>query len=292
MDASTNTQLPMNINDSALDPAMASLPVASSAYTDMSLPVLMIEMSCILQQQQRKLAAWTAHGVASAEALQDNAMEGLLRRAELILATCNPIIPLQRATIIITRVALRKADFVTKLQYLTVTKGAPTHTEEAINQMVVYACEIVEIKRTLQQDEQLRNYHWANESYTQYHTLLFLLRFLCTNPTSDLADRAWEAVGIVFDVEEQRRKRQLTPSGSKWGAIEKLRDKAERIRRQAGEGGVMADVSETPRRTIAAGGMKDRVLQDLEFAAWNESVDGWDSFLNDLNSAEFGEAIL
>ncbi|KAH8880811.1 hypothetical protein GQ53DRAFT_813046 [Thozetella sp. PMI_491] len=271
VDPSTDTQKPLCVDDSALDPAMTEPPVPPvGRFTDMTMATLLYETSSTVQTLYRLIPAVREHqGATAGESVRRETMDKLKARVAAHLSCCNPVIPLQRAVSLIISVMMRKLDFVSRQQWIYLG-GTESESAEArlSEESLVDGCEILELNIELQMDELMRNYRWTGEIYPQYHVLLYILWHLRMKPFGPNAERAWKAIDATFALEAARRQRQDMGSGSggdKWAVLEVLREKAWLLRR--------AIDPPSPGAGEAAGGTEDTLMGD--------GAPGWDKAFDD-----------
>lgn len=257
LDHASDIKFPLNINDDDMDPGMTELPPARPGWTDMTLPMCMYRLTQMMLQLQHEI---TAAPTATTEARRLELVREHTAYVEELQRQCNPVVPLQRATVQMVRLVHIKFDFVSRLQLVTASQGgggggggrggcgssssgrpegphscsrAPHATDESL----LGACQIVELSQAIEADELLQSFRWSCEIYVQYHVILYLLWHLCVRPlgASSNTERAWSAVNMAFDSEIARQRRQRVGGGTaranpKWTVLTALRDKALRIR--------------------------------------------------------------
>ena len=260
----TETCLPLNVNDSQLEPTILELPAAREGWTEMTLPLIMMETTKATQILSRLLAEAVE---APSEAQRKEIVGQHLERAEAMLRDCNPVIPQQRAALSIARLRLRKLDFSSRIQWQSVgsrlTRDARPHATE---ENLVDACYIFELGHTLRSDDLLQNYRWSADLYPQFHALLYILWHLVVKPVGGSVERAWQVVNSAFDEEATKQQRQgLNESahvfGSKWAVLDKLRQKAMRQPGHPAAGG-WADEETTPSAAAIQGHFEDNAFGD------------------------------
>jgi Fungal specific transcription factor domain len=292
LDLHSDTRFSLNISDPALDPAMAELPAPNSGWTEMTFPLIMTETGYTMQWLYKMLPGFRSSSTPPSEARRKEVIAKNLQHVENLLSNCNPVIPIQRATIIMSRMILRKLEFVSRQQWQSVAEGRAGQARHATEENLVDACEILELKLKLQTDEQLRNYRWAGEAYPEYHVIMYVLWHLCVKPTAGSVERAWAAVDSAFELENNRRLRQESASGSKWAALAMLRDKAMRIRDSGGRAQTATTFSEAANGrdvvdndTQALGCIPHDAMGDT--VAWDGRLLDWNNFLDDLSSKDY-----
>jgi hypothetical protein len=285
----TNILFPSNVDDSQIYPGMAELLETRGRWTEMSLPLIMKE-NCLARQRLYQAIPPHSNSVPS-EAVRKEIVDKLMAHCEQeYFQYCNTIIPVQRAAMLMGRAVLAKLDFVSRLQWLSISNQNTTRGLLSTDETLVEACQILEYGMQIQSDELLRNYRWIVEIYPQYHVLLYILWRLCVKPTGPSVERAWKQVEMSFDVEFGRLGFENSPPGSKWTVLKAFREKAIRIRQMVAEGkatgngrGTSSEVPKDAATTAAhdVDGFAGEELgsgfswnpEDGELPDWNELVD-------------------
>ncbi|MCJ1469143.1 hypothetical protein MMC07_007776 [Pseudocyphellaria aurata] len=242
-DKSSDTRFPLNVNDSELSPNMQELPMEKAKWTEMSFSLTVIEATHVLQQFYQ--TPDTSLNVTSGESSKDEILNGLMTRLkDKYICDCN--IPIQKATQLCGRLLGAKLRFLISPPWLdrsAVVNNASYANEDAL----VAACLILEMNIQLYSDDLMRGFRWYFETYVQYHPLTYVLWHLCVKPLGPSLDRAWKAVDESFEIVDHRDiSCQL---GSKWTVLQRLRDKALRIRHSCDtEGSVINIELEDPSR--------------------------------------------
>jgi hypothetical protein len=211
---------------------------------------------------------------------------------------CNPVIPSQRAAMLVGRALVGKLNFISRLQWLTISNRNTTRGLQTDDETLSEACRILEYANHIRSDELLRNYRWIVEMYPSYHMLLFLLWRLCVEPTGPSVERAWRVVNTSFTPEFARGGFETAPPGSKWTVLKMLREKArvrrEKVLQEAQEGAFEPDGRRTGNEVIMDEGMQqqngqapvaDSTQVDGFGFQWNPDdaeIPDWNEFVEDL----------
>lgn len=225
-DESSDTRFPINVDDSELFPNMQELPEGKTRWTEMSFSLTMIEISHVMQRIHR--APEVSLDITSGKSSRDQILNDLMTRLEdVYLRHCDRNIPMQNATLLCGRLMVAKLKFLNSPPWLN-RSNAEKHATYANEDALVVACQILEMNLQLQTDDLLRGFRWCFETYTQYHPLIYVLWHLCVKPVGPSVDRAWSAIDGSFEVADHRD--ISCEPGSKWTVLQRLRDKALRIR--------------------------------------------------------------
>jgi hypothetical protein len=214
-DSSSDTRLPLNVNNSDLSPDMQELPAARSGWTEMTYSLVNFEIGISIHQIVQN-PALSSDGSSKAQELA----KFKRRLDEEYLQYGDRNIPIQRGSLLFTPVVFAKLEFVIQLQ-----SSPSTSTNE---ETLIQACHLLELYLEVQADELLRGFHWQIGSYTQYHLLTYILWYLCVRPGGPSIERAWDAIESCFQLAESRQ--LTTHPGTKWTILRRLRGKALSIR--------------------------------------------------------------
>ena len=222
---SADTCFPLNVNDSELTPHMTGLPVEQARWTEMTFPIAMLKASRVMQRINRQPDASLT--VATSEPSGDQIVEDIMTLKEIYPKFCDANIPIQNATLLFSCMIVAKLEFLGSQPWAKrwdEEKQVPSANEEAL----LSACEILEMNLQLATADLLRSFRWCFETYTQYHLLTYLLWHLCVKPTGPNVGRAWKAIDDSFEAAKHRE--FSCDPGSKWIVLQRLKDKALRIR--------------------------------------------------------------
>jgi hypothetical protein len=232
VDQSSDTRLPLNVNDSELSPHMQELPVLKHGWTEMTFTLIKIEVGQIIQQVIQNPAV--SSGGISSESSRVQALKDIRTRLEdKYLRYWDQNIPIQRVSSLLTPLILAKLEFVIH-QQPSQHRGTPKTASDANEDTLISACRLLEMNLQLQTDELLRGFHWYLGSYTQYHLLTYLLWHLCVKPGGPNIERAWNALESSFQLAEYRQ--LTTEPASKWKVLQLMRGKALLIRESCNAG--------------------------------------------------------
>ena len=231
-DFSGEIDFPLNVDDNELDPAMSELPPSKSKWAEMTYPLIVMKANHALQEL-------SSTSNESNEPTRREAVRRLTAHIEEYSRNCNPNIPIQRATMLFTRIILRKLDFVSHQQLMNQSQSQTGSKPEdrkalATEEHLVSACEILESNLQIRSDDLLRGFRWAFEAYPQYHLLLYVLWHLCVKPSGPNVGRAWYAVEASFGRGSTNAERDtITVTGPKLAILEMMRKKAMQFRQTA-----------------------------------------------------------
>ncbi|KAL4781314.1 fungal-specific transcription factor domain-containing protein [Aspergillus varians] len=285
-DFSCDIDFPLNVDDNELDPAMSELPPSKLKWSEMTYPLIVMKANHALREFY--YMAKPSSSNESNEPTRKEAVRRLTAHIEDYSRNCNPNIPIQRATMLFTRIILRKLDFVSHQQSMNQSGSKPEDRKSlATEENLVNACEILELSLQIQSDDLLRGFRWAFEAYPQYHLLLYVLWHLGVKPSGPNVDRAWHVVEASFGHESTNQRDTITVTGPKLAILEMMRNKAVGFRQTANRSDFTAPVPTEgqcnptmgcPAHTfdLAGYGMPSDVMnwaQDSAFPDWNPLID-------------------
>ncbi|KAL4964140.1 fungal specific transcription factor domain-containing protein [Aspergillus stella-maris] len=222
-DFSREIDFPLNVNDNELDPGMSELSSSKSRWSEMTYPLIAIKANYALQRLHFLTNPSSNKRPDTNEQTRKETIRRLTTHVEEYNQNCNPNIPIQRATMLFTRIILRKLDFVSHQQLMTKSSSSSSKLEDrkslATEEHFISACEILELHHQIRSDDLLREFHWAFEAYPQYHLLLYTLWHLGVKTIGPNVDRAWRAKRDI-----------ITVTGPKLAILPMMRTKAMRIR--------------------------------------------------------------
>jgi hypothetical protein len=143
------------------------------------------------------------------------------------LQYCDPNIPIQQATLLMSRLMIGKLAFAIRQQLFN-RSNFEKNTSGATEEKLALACQILETYIQLQLDDILGSFRWLLETYTQYHMLTYVLWHLFVSPDCPGFARAWSFVDQSFVIAGRRD--VTVEAGSKWKVLHLLKVKAMQIR--------------------------------------------------------------
>jgi hypothetical protein len=104
---------------------------------------------------------------------------------------CNPEIPIQRFTMLATKVALCKLHVVEVM-----CRGVPASSlsEEERENTFLKAIEMLEYDDTIHTSDNLRGFHWYTQLQIPFPGYIFLASELVHRTSGELCERAWQAI--------------------------------------------------------------------------------------------------
>ncbi|KAF4444278.1 hypothetical protein F53441_11186 [Fusarium austroafricanum] len=223
--STSDVKLPVNIDDTDIYPEAKELPPEKAGWTGMTFSLVNINLA----QAMEKLKT-VSTGPNPSEKERKQIIQELRTRIHNRLEKCNPVTPHQRLTVHCSEFLLQKLDFFTRQQWLLLRHG---HSSDMIEteETLLIALNILEA-RVFGEDPFLAQFSWAKKAHPQYHVTLYILWYLCFQPESPHAERAWRAIDRIYAQEMS-----AGGGGVKPIVITALKAKAEGLRKNLGFSG-------------------------------------------------------
>ena len=195
-----DADLPLNLDDTDLYPDMAELPAPRLRLTDITFTLIGYHIALALQRLAGIVAASTPPSPPQ-ESVRKEIIGETRTRVEEWLGYCNPVIPRHRLALLSSRLALRKADLISRHQWLALNHP-DSHGAFATEEDLVETLEVLELVLQIWNDEMLKPYSWMWRANPEYHVILYLLWHLCVRPEGRNVSRAWNMVGRLFAMDQ------------------------------------------------------------------------------------------
>ncbi|KAK9444435.1 fungal specific transcription factor [Metarhizium brunneum] len=283
----SDTKLPLNIHDEDLHPDMRELPPPQAGWTRMSLHLVNMEITQTVHRLDNLFTS--ASDSNSKELARRDMMDRLRDQVHTYTGSCSSSIPLHKMTMQLALLMVHKVDLVTRQQLVNMDHPGQRDvmtTEENI----VAACRCLEIYMGLWADELLLQYRWWLRSYPQYHVLLYVLWHLYVRPDGPNADRAWENVYRLFEIEESTLREGGLSSNTKYIVLQRLKKNAEAMRGSVSNRNLALDeaspsTQSDSRGTIGVqGGLDDQIgMQSLYEESGFLPISIWNNLLEEMN---------
>ncbi|KAJ5219976.1 hypothetical protein N7468_009180 [Penicillium chermesinum] len=220
---SFDTKLPLNINDADFGPDTKEPIQDVDGLTEMSLPRVTLQTSLISKQMV------ASSGTISVEE-QINYVEEMYRVLEsnyLIYFTepDRDSNVLYWASIAIIRIVMAK---MTLLVFLPVLFSKGDHLpDETRDKLLIAAIEVAEYNHALNSSSECRQWRWIFQTYTHWHSIVFILIEVARRQWSPIAERAWAALHSVHLIPPQSH---MNKNLRMWLPLRKLKAKAAKHR--------------------------------------------------------------
>ncbi|KAE8404843.1 hypothetical protein BDV37DRAFT_271077 [Aspergillus pseudonomiae] len=165
----SNTKLPLNVDDSDLNPQMKTAPPPKETWTEMTMFLITAEASKVFARINR-VSLQSQRGRDVHDESRKLVADLDARLSKTYLKYCDQNVPVQKATFLLGRLLLSKARamvHIHSLNGLSAEQSAKHINEETLS----YACEGLECGSEMLTDEVLKSYSWLSSTYTPYHLL-------------------------------------------------------------------------------------------------------------------------
>ncbi|KAJ5783320.1 transcriptional regulator family: Fungal Specific TF [Penicillium psychrosexuale] len=222
--ASFDTKIPLNLNDTDLDPESKQTPQAHDALTDMSVARVSFGMCEVTRQMMGHGFKEAAPSPEEQSRLLQKIDQGL-QRDFLQYSTESGNITYW---VIVTVARLLMAK-MTLLIYLPLLFSSPNEdfSEELRTKLLVSSIEVAEYNHALNNEQACRHWRWAFQTYTHWYSIVYMMLEISRRPWSPLSERAWVALHSVWLIPNQAHmERNLRV----WIPLRKLMTKARKHR--------------------------------------------------------------
>ncbi len=196
-----DTRLPLNVNDTDLDPEALVAPEERIGSTELSFCLIRYEVSHTM-----RLLTWRPSGPsqcrerAMGASLEDK--ERLIEQChkyleEKYLRYCDMTVPLYWVTATVARLIMSKMWLIVHHPFKRADGGANL-PQETKDRLFVTSVEVIEFSRLLETEQSTTKWGWLFRTYVQWHAVAYTLSELCTRTRGKSVDRAWNAIDDVF----------------------------------------------------------------------------------------------
>ncbi|KGO60117.1 Transcription factor, fungi [Penicillium expansum] len=189
--SSFDTKIPLNLNETDLDPESKEIPQARDALTDMSVARVTFGM-CELTRQMM------AHGFKDeAPTLEEQGrlLQQIYQGLEQDFLQYSTESGNIRYWVIVTVARLLMAK-MTLLIYLPLLFSSPNEdfSEELRTKLLVSSIEVAEYNHALNNEHACRHWRWVFQTYTHWYSIVYMMLEISRRPWSPLSERAWVAL--------------------------------------------------------------------------------------------------
>ncbi|KAE8132070.1 hypothetical protein BDV38DRAFT_275405 [Aspergillus pseudotamarii] len=215
-----NTKLPLNINDTTLEPNMSELHQGQSGRTEMTFTLVRLEGSHFARRVafSDKFCRINSYPVLS-EAQKCEAIEQFKERIEKqYLSYCDKEVPLDFITTASTRLILVKLKLSVCRLRRDQTPGMRMQTNYR------RTCEeVLQYAQTPRNYEKGNRWLWLFQTYVEWDSLAYLLLHRCIAPPEEQSDAVWKTVDEIY---RHWKSESDNYRDRRWRLIEKLRFQA------------------------------------------------------------------
>ncbi|CAI7645695.1 unnamed protein product [Penicillium glandicola] len=188
---SFDTKIPLNLNDTDLDPNSKETPQPHDGLTDMSVARVSFGMCEVTRQMMAHGSTDGAPSLEEQNRLLEQIYQGL-ERDFLQYSTESGNITYW-VIVIVARLVMAK---MTLLIYLPLLFSSPNDdfSEELRTKLLVCGIEIAEYNHALNHEQACRHWRWAFQTYTHWYSIVYMMLEISRRPWSPLSERAWVAL--------------------------------------------------------------------------------------------------
>lgn len=199
----SNTKMPLNVNDCDLTVDMKVLPPVSSGCTDMVFSLIRFEAT-IAFERLHSLSMGSVGNCGklhTAKALQSKA-ECIAsyqdRLQDLVFKQIEPSNPFYWYSAIVSRIIVSKLWLVAYHPYLrlNVCGGISLRTRDELFSKAI--C-VVQSQLLLYNGTPTRKWSWLCKTHAQWHAIAIILTELCKRTYGDRVEAAWRAINAILD---------------------------------------------------------------------------------------------
>jgi hypothetical protein len=249
LDQSFDTEMPLSINDSDLDPAATDAPTPRPGVSEMTFCLIRYEI-CTLTRKLSYVPPGTGcqqrAALVTLEEKERMVKECADRLEEKYLQYCEEAGPLYWVAATVARLITAKMSLV--IYHPLTQPGKPDFLSQDIkDRLFMASIEIIEYSSILKTEASTRQWGWLFHTYIQWHAIAYILGELCIRPHSMIVDRAWRAMDGVFKDWGVAVTHSKNNNGMLWQPMRKLMAKARRkreenMRAQIAQGQISSDL--------------------------------------------------
>ncbi|KAI1824989.1 hypothetical protein F4861DRAFT_548043 [Xylaria intraflava] len=216
---SFDTELPKNINDDDIDVHTKESPEERKGLTDTTICIVSLGINNISRQMmlpgvsiddQRRLLQ------DSYQSLEERYLRFATESGDMIY----------RELVLVARLLGAK---LMLLSHLPILFSSPSEnfSDNLRNELLVAALGVVELNHSLYAERAYRRWRWIFQTYTHWHSILYLLLDICRRPWSPIVERAWIALHSPWLIPGKAKVHKATQT---WAPVRRLILKARKHR--------------------------------------------------------------
>lgn len=249
-----DTALPLNVDDSELDPAATEAPQEHVGTSEMTFPLIRYEV-CKVARRLTSLPPRTnsferavpARSIEEEETIVRELHEHLEAKYLQYLVDTGP---LNWVAATISRLIIAKMSIMIYLRAPNSPDKLPQHIRD---RLFVVSIEIMEYSHLLEVGATTKKWGWLFHTYVQWHAIVYILREICHRPCCPVTDRAWRAVDSIFYSWDDAVKHSRNPkNGMLWLPLRRLMAQARRKREEDLAAIAAGDMSRQAADTLSA----------------------------------------
>ncbi|KAF1846074.1 uncharacterized protein K460DRAFT_417228 [Cucurbitaria berberidis CBS 394.84] len=197
VEAQFDTKMPLNVNDTDLQPKMTKLPEERRGFTDMTFCLIRFEVANIFRRilyvppgPNRCTEMFAGLSIADKEKWIAECHE---RMEDRYLKNCDMSIPICWVTATLSRLVMSKMWLIVYHPHQRKDGGA-TLPQETKDKLFITSLENIEYSILLETEARTMKWGWLFRTYVQWHAIAFLLSELCVRTKGEAVERAWNAL--------------------------------------------------------------------------------------------------
>jgi hypothetical protein len=221
---SFDTKLPLNINDEDIEPNTAQMPTEREGITDMTFPLVSAEIMETSKQMMTKGAKDGLLSIEEQSRLLNEMYQSLDRRYLQYSVESGNIA--YWVIVTVTRLVMAK---MTLFVYLPLLFSSPNEnfSDKIRAKLLVAAIEVAEYNHALNAEHAARHWRWIYQTYTHWHSIVYILIEISRRPWSPIVERAWMALHSEWLIPTQSH---MNKNLRVWIPLRKLTAKARKHR--------------------------------------------------------------
>jgi hypothetical protein len=200
-----DTELPLNVNDSDLEPAMLEAPIERKGPTEMMFVLIRSEVGVWFKKYSQN--RMTSFNGAWYNLIGDHVtLEEKLRRIEELentfndkyLRFCDLSLPLHLLVAALAKSTITKMRFVAHMK-IGDTKDQESYTQEMKDKLFGYCVSLLEYRVMVQTSPGAKKIIWHIRNFLQWQPFIYLLGDLRIRTSGHEAFKTWELVEKIYD---------------------------------------------------------------------------------------------
>lgn len=209
--ASSDAQLPANLNDDEIRPDMPILPAAGNGHSEMTVCLLRCKIWRVGNHIKKATASmYPCSRDPSADVLQRLEKLSQFSKQEFseFLAATQPDKPIHRFTRTMAAIAVRRYELI--LDHIRKPSLKLRRSNLELDKQFLSALGILEDAHLLRHGLSTRHWAWQFHGFVQWHPLALVLSRLCVVEFDGMAERSWDVVvRTVKDLSESVKEEPL-----------------------------------------------------------------------------------
>ncbi|KAI9773132.1 MAG: hypothetical protein M1840_008253 [Geoglossum simile] len=230
---SFDTKLPLNINDSDINPQTQKMPMEREECTDMIFCLVRFEICRSLRRLNRVIRFGYDQETQRQE-LTLKEKEKLLEDCQQMLdkkyiSKCDPNEPLHWVSVAIVKLVIARV-YLMVHHPSQLLDGGVSMPQETRDRLFETSCTVLEYSNAIQSWPTARHWGWLFKKYVQWHAVSFTLSELCVRVDGPEVDKAWSAVTEIFREADQFEMETDTKRSQFWKPMIKQLTRAKIVR--------------------------------------------------------------